>query len=330
MGIEPLPEPLQAHFKTVIKGIVDGRIVPFLGAGVNLCGRPRGVSWDPQLSDFLPSGSELSVYLAKNFGLPGNDTTDLVRISQFVALMNGAGPLYEELHGLFDRDYPATALHRFLASIPELLTHLSPGPKYQLIVTTNYDDVLERAFRQAGAPFDVVTYIAAGEQCGRFRHTSAEGWSKVIEIPNEYRDVPTERRTVILKMHGAVDRQEPPRDGDSYVITEDHYIEYLTRTDLSNLLPVTLAAKLRRSGFLFLGYGLRDWNLRVILHRIAREQPLNYQSWAVQLNPSELERKFWGKRDVEILDMRLERYIAALRGRMRLMTRAVRTTNAGH
>jgi hypothetical protein len=99
---------------------------------------------------------------------------------------------------------------------------------------------------------------------------------------------------------------------DSYVITEDHYIDYLTRTDISSLLPVTLAAKLRRSHILFLGYGLRDWNLRVILHRIWEERKLTWKSWAIQLNPEELDRRFWMKRDVEIMNVCLEDYVAAL------------------
>ena len=53
------------------------------------------------------------------------------------------------------------------------------------------------------------------------------------------------------------------------MITEDHYIDYLTRTDLVESHARDVTAKLRKSHFLFLGYGLRDWNLRVILHRIA-------------------------------------------------------------
>ena len=43
---------------------------------------------------------------------------------------------------------------------------------------------------------------------------------------------------------GAVNRKNPDGDGDSYVSTEDHYIDYLTRTELVNLVPVTL----RRGG----------------------------------------------------------------------------------
>ena len=37
---------------------------------------------------------------------------------------------------------------------------------------------------------------------------------------------------MILKIHGAVDRDEPKED--SFVITEDNYIDYLTATDVAS------------------------------------------------------------------------------------------------
>lgn len=103
---------------------------------------------------------------------------------------------------------------------------------------------------------------------------------------------------------------------DSYVITEDHYIDFLTRSDISNLIPVTLTAKLRKSHFLFLGYSLQDWNLRVILHRLWGEHKLTYKSWAVELQPHELDKRFWMKREVEILEEPLDLYIAGLTQRL--------------
>lgn len=124
---------------------------------------------------------------------------------------------------------------------------------------------------------------------------------------------------MILKIHGAVNRSNPDGEGDSYVITEDHYIDYLTRTELANLVPVTLAAKLRKSHFLFLGYGLRDWNMRVILHRIAGEQKLTYKSWAIQRSPTDLDQKFWDRRDVDIFDVDLEQYVLTLEDRVRAL-----------
>lgn len=75
--------------------------------------------------------------------------------------------------------------------------------------------------------------------------------------------------------------------------------------------------ELRKSHFLFLGYSLRDWNLRVILHRIWGDQKLTYKSWAIQLNPERLDQEFWRKRDVDIFNVSLETYIAELDKRLR-------------
>jgi hypothetical protein len=308
---EPL-DALTSHFRTIIKAITDGRLVPFLGAGVNLCGRPHDIAW--QRGQYLPSGGELSTYLAENFGYPGRDMSDLVRVSQFIAVVTGSGPLYEELHSLFNVDYPPTPLHQLLAALPALLREKGYLPHYQLIGTTNYDDLIERAFQAAGQPFDLVSYIAEGEHRGKFMHWPPEGEPRLIEKPNEYHGLVLDQRPVILKIHGTADRANAERD--SFVITEDHYIDYLTRTDLSNLVPVTLAAKLRRSHFLFLGYSLRDWNLRVILHRIWGEQKLTYKSWAIQLNPEPIDQEFWRKRDVDILNVPLEEYASGLSERL--------------
>ena len=307
---------LDAHFSSVIKAITDGRVVPFFGAGVNLVGRPEGVQW--QHGQYLPSGGELAAYLAKNFGYPDQDKSDLVRVSQYIAVMDGSGPLYEELRKLFDADYPSTPLHQFFARLPSILQNKGYPPRHQLIVTTNYDDVMERAFREANEPFDLVTFIAGGEHRGKFLHTPFESDQTIlIEKTNEYRGLSLDQRSIILKIHGAIDRFDP--DGDSYVITEDDYIDYLTRTEVNGLVPATLLAKMKKSNFLFLGYGLRDWNLRVILHRIGGGQKLTYKSWAIQLDPSEIEKQFWYKRDVDIIGISLEDYIAKLTERIQLL-----------
>jgi hypothetical protein len=307
-------EELERHFALVTRLLADSRVVPFLGAGANLCGRPLAGGWHEGAA-YLPSGAELSGYLKRNW--TDCSETELTRVAQWVSEMGGSGDLFNSLHYLCDRDYPPTALHSFLAGLPNVLAQRVSAPRHQLIVTTNYDDLLEQAFTAAGEPFDLVTYVSDGPARGKFRHTFPEGESRLIDIPNQYRDVSPERRTVILKIHGAVSRSVPDGDNDSYVITEDHYIDYLTRTELANLVPVTLAAKLRKCHFLFLGYGLRDWNMRVILHRIAGEQGLKYKSWAIQRQPTELDRKFWERRDVDIIDVDLERYVQRLEARLR-------------
>ncbi|MGH2702308.1 MAG: SIR2 family NAD-dependent protein deacylase [Actinomycetota bacterium] len=313
-----VPDEVEEHYGTVMLQITSGRVVPFLGAGANLCSRPDDSPWE--LGRYLPSGRELARYLAERFDYPFEDKDDLGRVAQYITVTSGSGPLYAELRGLFDLDYPPTSLHLFLAQLSSALRDKGYPVPGILVVTTNYDDIVERAFKAVGEPFDVVTYIAEGEGRGKFLHFPPDADPCLIDKPNEYQGLPVDAsgmnplRPVILKLHGAVDRLAPDRD--SFVITEDHYIDYLTRADISSLVPVTLASKLRRSNFLFLGYSLRDWNLRVILHRIWGEQRLTFTSWAVQFRPDSLDRRFWRKRDVEIMDVALDDYVVELTKRL--------------
>src|SRR5882724_9858160 len=60
--------PTDEHYDSVIDSLKEGELVPFFGAGVNLCGRPENTEWS--LGQYLPSGSELSVYLAGKFNYP--------------------------------------------------------------------------------------------------------------------------------------------------------------------------------------------------------------------------------------------------------------------
>ena len=185
---EPNQEPLDEHAAKVIKEMLGGRVIPFLGAGVNLCGRPTEVKWSPG-SGLLPSGGELTEYLAREFRYPHapNDLLDLLRVSEYVTITDGAGPLYEELHKLFDSNFTPTCLHCFLAALPSAMRAKGLPVKYPLIVTTNYDDVLEVALQQASEPYDLVYYeTKKGANLGKFWHRPPDGKPQLIEIPNKY------------------------------------------------------------------------------------------------------------------------------------------------
>ncbi len=308
-------ESYRPHFETVARALSENSVVPFLGPSVNLVGRPPDKTWQFGQSDFLPVGSEVAEHLARVFDYPPNEPRDLVRVSQFVAVKSGIGPLYDELRKIYKADYPPTALHQFFAALPALMRQQGLTPQL-MIVTTNYDDALGRAFRAANEPFDLVTYVAEGEARGKFIHIAPDGKTRPIDKPNKYLGLSLDERTTILKIHGVVDRQNRARD--SYVITEDHYIDYLAHKDIAQQLPAQLLEKMSWSHFLFLGYSLRDWNLRVILHRIWGEQKFKYKAWSVSDNalpgekPQALEQDFWRLRDVDIIKMPLDDYVESL------------------
>jgi len=155
---------------------------------------------------------------------------------------------------------------------------------------------------------------AVGRDRGRFLHRAPDGRTAVIDLPNTYADLALVERTVILKIHGQVDRR-PAREWESFVVSEDDYIDYLVQSDIASVIPVTLAARLRRSHYLFLGYALHEWNLRVFLHRIWLDD-VRYRSWAIQPAPSPIEREFWRQQGVDIFDVGLDEYAELLLGRV--------------
>jgi CHAT domain-containing protein/SIR2-like protein len=306
------PDQLEVHYAAVVKAITQGAVVPFLGVDASQCGRLKDSDW--RQGDYLPSAEELAAHVVEQFALPSGSAGDLVRNAQLATITTNAARLYAVLHSVFESNCPPTSLHKFLASLPAVLREKGYPPRYQLIVTTNFDDMLERAYREAGVPYDVVSYEAEGEQRGKFWHWKSDGTVSLIELPNQYQAFSLEQRAVILKVHGAFVRTDPDRD--SYVITEDHFLDYLTRTDVSSLLPVELAKILRKSHFLFLGSRLPEWNLRVIFHRIWREQRLTYNSWAIPFSVEQANRRFWLNRNVDVIKVNLADYVEQLSERI--------------
>lgn len=312
--------------------MLDGRVVPVLGAGVNLCDRPkRFPKWKPE-STYLPSGAELAEYLAKQSAyrpefyrprrLGGrviryDPVYDLVRVSQYVEVAKGSRPLHRALHHIFDRPYRSSVVHHFLAR----LAKVAPAERPLLMLTTNYDDALEQALRHERVAYDVLTYVSdyPASTPGHFTHSFWTPESNLESTPTPLREPtkkntdPLTRRPAIVKIHGAA-RRGGTVDQDNYVITEDDYIEFLVREDrTTKLLPVGISQRLPESHFLFLGYALRDWNLRVLLRRIREGHSRTTQSWSVRLDADAMEQHWWEKQDVTTLPHSLPDYILALR-----------------
>ena len=116
------------------------------------------------------------------------------------------------------------------------------------------------------------------------------------------------------KLNRWSDSRLPGIESDQYVITEDDYIDFLTRMTKKKAVPAIFAEPFQTRHFLFLGYSLSDWNLRVVLNRIEKDlrRRKGIKSWAIQYKPSRLEQRFWQERGVEVYDMTIEEFVTKL------------------
>ena len=292
-----------------------GQVIPFLGAGVNFGMRTSPeAKWDEKAPAFLPSGAELSKFLAAKSNFPSadeRDRSDLAKVASYFAETSARSRLRQRLHEVFDRDFEPCGIHSYLASLD----------KPQLIVTTNYDDLTEQAFIRAGKPFDLVIHPTDRKDVG----ASVLWWRHQAPAPETVAPnklfIELDKTTVIYKMHGTVDRQL--KQWDSYVITEEDYVDFLSRMMGQTAVPAQFMRHFRTRHFLFMGYGLNDWNLRVVLNNLrsvlpdaneqAADEDEDLRSWAIQFSPSDLEVELWSARKVRIYNVDINEFVKRMR-----------------
>jgi hypothetical protein len=302
---EPPPGgPPRSHYRRIAKALSEGSLVPVLGAGAQ--GATDGALWEPGCGR-PPSATELAGALAKRFAVE-SASTDLAQVAQRILAGEGSRRLEIALGDFLVRDPMDPApVHLALARLPGVL-RAAECASYPLVVTTTYDTAVERAFEQAGEAFDLAVCIAAGKDRGRFLHIpwyDAEDRAvEPITRPNEYVEFPIDdygdlSRTIILKVHGGPVYDAPPGVQNGFVITEDDYIGFLSDGAVENLVPTQLLTKLRDSHFLFLGYGVREWSLRVFLRRVWNEGEPGATSWAVDGGADEVDDDFWRTLEVD-------------------------------
>ena len=368
--LQPVVPPVdENHYNDLIRDIMDGLVVPFLGPDINLCDRDENLSeesnpwdWDVE-GPYPPTYLELAAHIDKAYGeryleqvrcplcdkkdLPPDcpintqfvSRMDLQHVSQYLGSRERVGKLIDAINEVHSRVYEEpNSLHHLLAEIPQLmkekeyLAHIKYDPtgkktRYPLIVTANFDQALECAFIQAKQPFDLVYYQPSlkekeqfiEEQFLNIRFDHKNNTDRAIVPKNdqdpqpvspdrsspdkktEYGSLSLNERPVILKLYGPAYQDAIQKQG--FAITEDHFIEYLTRQKISELLPSNLKSKLEYGVLWFLEYSLSFWNLRVIINRIWPHK--NYEKhyekwWAIHTKPGLLDEKLWELANVDL------------------------------
>jgi len=203
---------IESFIKDYVNDLAEGTASIFAGAGLSI---PAGfVNW-----------SELMADIANDLGLKIEFERDLISIAQFhVNENNSRSKINRKILEEFIEDTEATENHRIITNLP-----------ISSIWTTNYDELIEKAFISNGKVPDV-------------KYTNEQLLSNKPK-----RDI------VIYKMHGDVNHPTQA------ILTKEQYEQYHeTHQPFVN----ALAGELTTKTFLFLGFSFTDPNLDYVLSRL--------------------------------------------------------------
>ena len=303
--------PSTRQISGIVRALNIGRLSIFLGEGLNRLARPDDAEWSAGSNRITPLGTELARHFAEFNDLQVPETATLPSVAQLVAVhQQGTGPVFDDLHDAFDNDFPIPNTHRALARLPQILRQSNPDSGGPILLSMNYDDIVERAFEEAGEPLDVLAFRAVDKGAGAFQHIRRDGSSRLIQRPNEYTELDLDSSTLLIKLAGTVGRTS--QEVEHFVVTEDDYFTYAAGQDVHELLPAKLITSLRRSHYLFLGHSLSQWTRRVVISRIFGDGRMPARSWVVNDAFALHDRDFWDLRDVEPIEVPLEDFVAEL------------------
>lgn len=253
--------------QTIAKIVSEGKCILFLGAAVHCPPNGEITEKRPEFvyakNERPPLGAEFSTLLAQKTGFeerfPYEGINNLQRVSQDFEVQRSRRELVEEIKNAV-----------FEGKKPSLLLGMLARLNFPIVITTNYDTLFEDALREAGKrPF--VSIYKKNEE-------------RIEDYPSF--DVPP-LAPFVFKIHGDINQ------GESIVITEEDYIDFVLRMSDKqpfHPVPLTIQFYLQKWTTLFIGYSLRDYNLRLLFKTLRwKVDRANYPlAYSVDLKPDPL------------------------------------------
>jgi hypothetical protein len=229
----------EINWDLLLDRIKDGKCTPFLGAGA--------------CADVLPVGREVAQTWAGKYGYPLDDSHDLIKVAQYIAVTQDPMWPKEAIIKEFKKRVETCGVPDF--SNPRQPHALLADLALPVYLTTNYDNFMEDALQHRAK--DV-----------RQAHCR---WNDYLEdnkesAPSAFDDSsykPSPANPVVFHLHGHCGIPE------SLVLTEDDYLDFVISISRNeDLLPERIRRALTGASLLFLGYAITDWDFRVLFRSL--------------------------------------------------------------
>jgi SIR2-like domain len=316
-------------FKELMDRLLEGEIIPFLGAGASAFAADQDGGAPPSadnLSAILAERAEITI----TYDDCNHRRMNLARIASYYQHCTAPRHRLDALitTAISNPRFRPNILHRFLAGVAL--------KRPLLIISTNYDNLLEQAFESVSAPFEVVaTAVAdlvyaddggagsndADQHLGPEIAGGVLHWVAGRQPPQEDFEriegqrllFDLRRRSVIYKVHGTVPLTDSGDRG--YLLAEEDYTRFLGRMQHGGIVPGKILTVLNQkkkfgkelvpiNSLLFLGYSIRDWNLQVLLEElgISHGRANEEKHYAIMRSCEKEEVELLGKKNIKVYD----------------------------
>lgn len=255
-GLDFISESGRKYLRQIAQEIAFGSVVLFAGAGLSCNALTRDGG-----SSRMPRWRDLAERLRERLDQDLQGSTDPLKIADYFETKLRRATLIEAVReAIRDEEHVPGEVHRTITKLD-----------FEEIITTNYDTLLERAFREQ---FIEPQVVVKGQ------------------------DLVSKRRPPrIIKMHGCL---ELNRSG--LVVTGSDFLSY---AETHPWVQVFVTQMFVQSTVLFLGFGLNDPAFQAINERVlsllGRDKAR--LAFSFQHKASKTEVEFWKKRQVQIIDL---------------------------
>jgi hypothetical protein len=264
---------------------------------------------------------EILKLLAQATGI-GQPPDLLSSISNYFEARLGRKALWEDLEKIFSNKTKSLAIHDLLADIA--FNYLKSGAVVDyLIITTNYDCLIEESLDRKEVPYAVLVTTKRNQQVLVHFSDSVPGRDQFIQhntgqYPNQFTVMKTIPLVVIYKMHGSL-HPKLSFENEGVVISDSDYVDYISRASGSNgALPSHVRILMRGKPFLFMGYSLSDWNVRSMFETVTKERVREEQvrDLSVMYSVRKYEELFFEKHGITILQTDLTDFANEIRANL--------------
>lgn len=222
-------------------------------------------------------GAALATRLAARSGFaerrPGENANDLLRVSLDYEIQKKRVGLVEAVREEVQSGKRGSPLLQSLARLD-----------FPVVITTNFDTHFEDALHAVGKRPFVCTY-----------RNNLEATERTDDYPSLH---PSPEEPFVVKIHGDINRAS-----DSIVLTEEDYIQFVLRmSDKGPYDPVPEVARayLAKCATLFLGYSLKDYNLRLLFRTLRWRISAAPPTYSVDFQPDPLVQEVLERRSSQV------------------------------